>query len=735
MSICRSGILFTLSVIAAWLVPGAASAAVDAGTWHAVGGLGDGCSGTVWAETAAPNGDLYVGGAFRACGDAAAASIARWDGSHWSALGAGTDGTVFSIAVAGSDVYVAGLFSHAGDVAANNIARWDGSAWHALGSGIEANTPNGLVNGAALAIIGTDVYVGGVFDMAGGAPANGLARWDSVGETWSTVGTGLTSSASVNVNALVVFGGELVAGGNFDHAGGIAAGNVASWNGSTWSTLGSGVTGTVMALAVSGSTLYAGGTFSSAGGIPANQIAAWSTAGGWASLGSGSANGAGGSPGQSAVLAIAVGSDGVYAGGQFTFAGGVAQSHLARWDGSAWSGVGGGIAALQSSRVVRALAFTHGKVYAGGAFNVAGSTNAHFIAAWDGATWSALTAPAGNGIASVVYTLANYAGETCAGSFWPAQYGQGMLVCSSGGAWSALGGTPFYSYDGIEALAAANAKLYVGYYTPYDPCCLSYWNGSAYNPLGAAGTAGMDSDVLAILPAPGGGIYAAGDFTNAGTQGAGYIAYWDGAAWQTLGTGLGPDVNALALFGGKLYAGGTFVLGGGGAASQLAVWDGMSWTPIGNVDGPVFALLTTGDQLYVGGSFTHVDGGVANGIARWNGTTWSALATGAGNGVSYRGVSGAVLALASKGGQLYLGGQFDNAGGVVAGAVARWDGTAFASLGGSASNGVATTGLVYALSDSGVDLVVGGQFGSADGQVSADVARYTPDDIFDGTFE
>jgi hypothetical protein len=94
-----------------------------------------------------------------------------------------------------------------------------------------------------------------------------------------------------------------------------------------------------------------------------------------------------------------------------------------------------------------------------------------------------------------------------------------------------------------------------------------------------------------------------------------------------------------------------------------------------------------------------------------------------------------VLALATKGGHLYLGGEFDSAGGVVAGAVARWDGAAFASLGADASNGVDTTGLVYALSDSGADIVVGGQFGSADGQVSADVARYTPDEIFGNSFE
>src|SRR5438876_1002688 len=68
------------------------------------------------------------------------------------------------------------------------------------------------------------------------------------------------------VFALAVSGSDLYAGGYFTTAGGISATNIARWNGSSWTALGSGMNDQVDALAVSGSDLYAGGYFTTAGG-------------------------------------------------------------------------------------------------------------------------------------------------------------------------------------------------------------------------------------------------------------------------------------------------------------------------------------------------------------------------------------------------------------------------------------------------------------------------------------
>lgn len=58
------------------------------------------------------------------------------------------------------------------------------------------------------------------------------------------MGTGLTSSGPnliTRVNALQVFNNELIVGGRFNRAGGLAVNRIAKWNGSVWSPLGTGV--------------------------------------------------------------------------------------------------------------------------------------------------------------------------------------------------------------------------------------------------------------------------------------------------------------------------------------------------------------------------------------------------------------------------------------------------------------------------------------------------------------
>jgi hypothetical protein len=205
-----------------------------------------------------------VGGAFTTAGGVVANHIAKWDGTTWSALGAGIDGAVFAMALDGAgNLYAGGDFTSAGGVAANHIAKWDGRRWGALGAGT-----GGVV--LALAVDSADsLYVGGDFTSAGGEAANYIAKWD--GKRWAALGSGLDAW----LYALALDSADsLYVGGYFTSAGGEAANHIARWDGSAWSALGSGTDHSVDALAIdSAHNLYAGGGFTRAGDKASNYIA------------------------------------------------------------------------------------------------------------------------------------------------------------------------------------------------------------------------------------------------------------------------------------------------------------------------------------------------------------------------------------------------------------------------------------------------------------------------------
>lgn len=113
------------------------------------------------------------------------------------------------------------------------------------------------------------------------------------------------------------------------------------------------------------------------------------------------------------------------------------------------------------------------------------------------------------------------------------------------------------------------------------------------------------------------------------------ILRWDGASYSDVGVGLNGVVSSLAEFddgsGLALYAGGDFSIPGVPGMARLARWDGVSWQLVGGAapDGWVVDLEVhddgSGPALYVGGSFTHVGTLAAGAIARWNGSAWSVV--------------------------------------------------------------------------------------------------------------
>ena len=304
--------------------------------------------------------EIWVGGLFNQAGDVFSKAIAKWDGSSWSGLGSGLVGgayepEVWAVAVSGTDVYVGGYFWTSGGAYAMNIARWNGSSWFSLCEGVSSTV-------YAIATSGVDVYAGGAFYSAGEVPGTSrIARWD--GYSWNALGSGMNST----VRAIAVSGSDVYAGGYFTEAGGVPANFIARWDGGSWSALGSGMNSHVWAIAVSGSDVYAGGNFTEAGGVAANYIARWDGFS-WSPLGDGLNN---------IVTSITVYGNELYVGGFFTQAGGVDANHIARWDGSSWTPLGSGL-----NDNVQAVAMSGSDVFAGGNFTHAGGYPSSYLARW-----------------------------------------------------------------------------------------------------------------------------------------------------------------------------------------------------------------------------------------------------------------------------------------------------------------------------------------------------------------
>ena len=337
--------------------------------------------------------DLYVGGRFEEAGGVKAEGIAKWNGEHWLDLSGGVNDchayscypTVNSLSVQGADLIAGGNFVHIGGVETNKVARWDGHQWSALGKGVVICHQNDCVTVDSVAVGANNIYAVGVIDtdvvgVGANMNAQGVTQWD--GQGWATLGGGVAGEI-VSLNAVAASGSDAYIGGHFQNAGGTSVNNIARWDGQAWQPLGDGITrpGTctghydincwsyVFSIATAGTDVYVGGWFSRAGEATANNIARWDGQH-WSPLGTGA---------NDTVYAVAVHGKEVYAGGDFTEIGGVKADHIAKWDGEKWSAIGSGV----DGRVF-AIACRDNEVFVGGKFTKAGGKPAFNFARWVG---------------------------------------------------------------------------------------------------------------------------------------------------------------------------------------------------------------------------------------------------------------------------------------------------------------------------------------------------------------
>lgn len=494
-----------------------------------------------------------------------------------------------------------------------------------------------------------------------------ISKWD--GTSWTSVGDGWTSTSVSRMIVFDGGDGpELyaIAGGFRNPANQIVSERIGRWNGNEWRPLGPqrsialSSTGSIFAVVhePDGAKLYVAGNLGAVRNedlvwIPsAGRIAKWDGTS-WSSLGSGLfGTGSVASPRHIAVLDHADGSHPtVYLAGDLLRISEESAGHpLVAWDGTEWAEV----PVPTNSYIGRIAVFDDGqgpKLYAAGSIRI---TPEHCvpIACLEGNTWVPVLddliatcssfqelVPLEDADGSALYIFGTYSGGSNITATGPVRwdgenvelFGDGLFYNVS----SATRVTSIEFYDDGEGDALYASGSFTGT-THISARGIARWNGAGWEPVGgeAARSVSIDSHLTRFDDGVEDALYFTGNLTlHAETR---HVLKWNGVEWSDLGNPIRKRVYAAQVFndgtGDALYVAGEFAVADGSVADYIARWDGFSWSGVVGADpdgyqptGLIRKLHAFDDgsgqeALYALGAFTSVAGS-AN-LARWNGTAW-----------------------------------------------------------------------------------------------------------------
>lgn len=480
----------------------------------------------------------------------------------------------------------------------------DDEDWQAMGSlaGVDSRV-------FAITSWKNTLYVAGILKYCGSDTTNNIAQWD--GTRWSRLGSGLRGK----VNALAVDSlGNLYASAALDTTGNQLGRGVSKWDGKEWISLGGRTNGNVLCLVFDAEKgiLYAGGDFDTICGIDASGIAQW--------------NGTAWEPFDTvpyaaniSVTALELGPEGVLYAGM----GGV----VWKWDGSNWVALGAGTFHFPEKAwdynydEITGIAFNkhNGRLYATGMdsfdssssdVNITGRYYIGYALQWDGTSWSRI--------------------GTC--------NGKSKLYPSKGRKTSCL------TLD-------HSGNLYIsGSFSTSNGCCMDYsskfniikWDGNKFTNIDASSA----RDIQTMYTDHNDRLFIGGFIHNLDTTIAkGVAEYRDGRYISFGKSRSGIPISDLAfdnkgvLWANRLY----MVRGSTDYSDRTSRFDGSVWredeiTPIVKNGMVVFLKDTIGSgiynllyrikafaegkdgELYAGGYFDSV-----NALRKWDGKEWTLI--------------------------------------------------------------------------------------------------------------
>lgn len=175
------------------------------------------------------------------------------------------------------NLYVGGAFVDISGNTMNNIAKWSitTNSWSNLSSGLTGfqeictcifynSTENSL-------------YVGGVWNNAGGIDVKGIAKWDLVSSDWSIIGTGIKDAFIVATTGICTTSNGYISAScvfiNIVESGPVYEIQVATFNGTSWAYSCTCNDFTSFIIPDIDNSIYVTGQFTTAGNITATRIA------------------------------------------------------------------------------------------------------------------------------------------------------------------------------------------------------------------------------------------------------------------------------------------------------------------------------------------------------------------------------------------------------------------------------------------------------------------------------
>jgi cell division septation protein DedD len=555
--------------------------------------------------------------------------IQHWDGQIWTFTTTPTLPTTYNellavSAVSANDVWAVG--SSGGDAL---IEHWDGTSWQVIPNP-NAGTFNRLFGVAAVS--NNNIWAVGV-TSDGGLSQTLVEHWN--GASWSVIPSPNIPDQHNQLNAVTAVPGapnELWAVGE---AGPSAL--IMHWNGTQWNIVPSPNAGIVPKLlsvvAISANDVWAVGWTGGKSG-PVTLTLHWD----------GSTWSVVPSPNPSATDnflhgVTALGTNNVWAVGEFNAPGGNQRTLFLRWNGTAWEQVPGENTGPNGVQFfLSAVSAINGNdIWAVG-------NNSHSLAErWNGSNWSIVSTPN----AGVGENILNGVSGSASNDVWQVGYfafgtwKQTLIEHWNGIDWSVVPSpntnNRLNELKGVVAISASNAwavgNASSGQAPANQATLVLHWNGTAWSiiPSPSPGAAGLNT-LYAVSANSANDVWAVGSYTQT-DRAQTLVEHWDGTSWNVIPSPNMPDNNELygvvAVGPNDVWAVGYWGHSSFGFSTLIEHWDGSSWSivtsPNPSGDNFLSGVSATGanDVWAVGRSRNPVSFMTTTLIEHWDGNSWN----------------------------------------------------------------------------------------------------------------